>query len=440
MSDFSPVAWTEGMFLRPQHFQQQDRHFQSSIKQVKHPLNWGLESISIDESSLKLGQISVTSCKGTFPDGTPFNIPDPDMIPSSVDVVFGKENEIIYLSIPNNKANGVNISDDTDLAITRYKYADHNVIDTSVGNDAQEMLQVAKINYKIHFESDDRSGYVSLAIAKVSQITKDGLVILDDKFIPPLMYVSASKYLINIIKQVAAMINHRAEAIAVRMNKSNVASSGIADFLMLQLLNKYQPLLTHYTHNIGLHPELLYRDFLSLMGELSTFSSDNLRPASLEQYQHDDLTLVFNQCIANLSNSLSLVLEQTATELKLEKSQYGVYFAVLNDKSILNRAQFVLALKANVVSEEIRNRIPAQTKIGTVETIRDLVNNQLPGISLSALPVAPREIPYHAGYHYFQLDKNSSQWNNLLSSGGLALHFSGNYPELMVELWAINQS
>jgi len=440
MSDFSPVAWTEGMFLRPQHFQQQDRHFQSSLRQVKHPMNWGLESIDIDESSLKLSQIAINSCKGTFADGTFFNFPVSDIAPNNIDVPVGKQNEIVYLSIPNNKSNSVNISDNTDLAITRYKYVDHNVIDTSVGNDAQEILQVAKINCKIHFESDDRSGYVSLAIAKISKITTDGLVILDDKFIPPLMYVSANNYLLNIVKQITAMINQRAEAIAVRMNRANVASSGIADFLMLQLLNKYQPLLTHYTHDIGHHPEELYREFLSLIGELSTFNSDKLRPEKLNQYQHDNLSLVFQQCLLNLTSSLSLVLEQSAIELKLEKSQYGVYFAVLNDKSLLNRAQFVLALKADVVSDEIRNRIPTQTKIGSVETIRELVNNQLPGIALSALPVAPREIPYHTGYHYFQLDKNSSQWNSLLSSGGLALHFSGNYPELMVELWAINCS
>ena len=32
MSQSNKVIWTEGMFLRPQHFQQQDRNFQSWIE------------------------------------------------------------------------------------------------------------------------------------------------------------------------------------------------------------------------------------------------------------------------------------------------------------------------------------------------------------------------------------------------------------------------
>src|SRR5690606_3167791 len=111
--------------------------------------------------------------------------------------------------------------------------------------------------------------------------------------------------------------------------------------------------------------------------------------------------------------------------------------APLADKSMLESSQVVLAVHADLTTEDIRRRLPAQIKLGPVEHIRDLVNNHLPGIAISALPVAPRQIPYHAGYHYFLLDSQGDRWQQLKQSGGLALHISGNYPGLALELWVI---
>ena len=88
-------------------------------------------------------------------------------------------------------------------------------------------------------------------------------------------------------------------------------------------------------------------------------------------------------------------------------------------------------------ADELRTRLPNQIKIGLVEKIRDLVNNQLPGITLSSLPVAPRQIPYHAGYHYFQLNKAGNYWEQMVQSGGFAFHLSGQYPALKMEFWSV---
>jgi type VI secretion system protein ImpJ len=77
--------------------------------------------------------------------------------------------------------------------------------------------------------------------------------------------------------------------------------------------------------------------------------------------------------------------------------------------------------------------------MGPVERIRDLVNLHLPGVTLRSLPVAPREIPYHAGYSYFELDTNHDLWRQLNNSGGLAMHISGDFPELRLEFWAIRR-
>jgi type VI secretion system protein ImpJ len=139
----------------------------------------------------------------------------------------------------------------------------------------------------------------------------------------------------------------------------------------------------------------------------------------------------------DLRRSLSMVLEQTAIPIELQDRKYGVRVAIIPDQELLRSAGFVLAVTAQMPSEALRVRFPTQVKIGPVERIRDLVNLQLPGISLRALPVAPRQIPYHAGFNYFELDRGGDLWKQLERSGGLAMHIAGEFPGLDMEFWAI---
>jgi type VI secretion system protein ImpJ len=94
-------------------------------------------------------------------------------------------------------------------------------------------------------------------------------------------------------------------------------------------------------------------------------------------------------------------------------------------------------VRADVPAETLRGRFGQQSKVGSVEHIRDLVNLQLPGIGLLPLPVAPRQLPYHAGSTYYELDRGSDHWQQLSNSGGFAFHIAGQFPGLNLAFWAI---
>ena len=103
MSTKSKVVWSEGMFLRPQHFQQQDRYFESYVEERCRTLQsyyWGFETVEIDPQLLKLGKISVTRCQAVFPDGTPIAVPEANVAPEIIDIPENLANEIIYLGVP----------------------------------------------------------------------------------------------------------------------------------------------------------------------------------------------------------------------------------------------------------------------------------------------------------------------------------------------------
>jgi type VI secretion system protein ImpJ len=58
-------------------------------------------------------------------------------------------------------------------------------------------------------------------------------------------------------------------------------------------------------------------------------------------------------------------------------------------------------------------------------------------VPVVAMPVAPRQIPYHASYAYFELDQSHELWDQMKGSGGLAIYVSGDFPGLAMEFWAI---
>ena len=58
-------------------------------------------------------------------------------------------------------------------------------------------------------------------------------------------------------------------------------------------------------------------------------------------------------------------------------------------------------------------------------------------MKLNALSVAPRELPYHNGYVYFELDKQTEIWERFDDSSGMAFHVAGDFPNIDLEFWAI---
>jgi type VI secretion system protein ImpJ len=196
-------------------------------------------------------------------------------------------------------------------------------------------------------------------------------------------------------------------------------------------------LVTHLL-SVGLvHPEDLFRVCLSAAGELATITQPSKRPAAFVAYQHERLRECFDPVIAALRAALSVVLEQSAIAIPIESKRFGISVATVVDRSLFGSAVFILAARADIQTEDLRRRFPNQLKIGPVERIRDLVNLQLPGVPVSALPVAPRQIPFHTGFAYFELDQSTELWQQLGASGGIGMHVAGEFPGLKMEFWAV---
>ena len=176
---------------------------------------------------------------------------------------------------------------------------------------------------------------------------------------------------------------------------------------------------------------------IMLAGELATFTNKNRRCPEFLEYIHTKKALSFPPVLSEIRSALNTVIDQNAISIPMIDKGRGVYLAEIVDGRLVRSATFVLAVFANVTSEQLRGVFPAQIKIGSTDVIRDLVMSQLPGISIKALPVAPRQIPFYAGYTYFELDGSNELWTSIAVTKALAMHISGDFPGLSLELWAI---
>ena len=103
MSANSRVIWSEGLFLQPQHFQQQERYVERFVEtrcRSLVPHAWGFTEIEFERDLLAIGKAALRRLSGVFPDGTPFQLPDDDPLPAPIDIGTDVRNQILYLAVP----------------------------------------------------------------------------------------------------------------------------------------------------------------------------------------------------------------------------------------------------------------------------------------------------------------------------------------------------
>jgi len=445
MSWFSKVAWSQGMFVQPQHFQQQTRYVEDLVRSRSKgitPYDWGIHELKLDTELLAQGKVAIEKCSGRFDDGTPFNIRHAEEGPVVLDVPE-IQSSTIFLALPLRRTGMGEIdTQNANEGLARYIAKESVTRDIIDSNNNETTLQVADLNFRLALDTDNLGDYTTIPIAHIIERQPDGQIVLDENYVPPCLSCKSVPKINRYIEELQQLMEHRAEALAGRISdggRGANSSSEMADFLLLQTINRYEPLLEHMSRAQDIHPESLYQLFLQIAGELTTFTKKNRRPGDYPAYQHAQLHNTFSPILAELRQSLSTVLEQAATQMDVQQKKFGIYVSPITDRSAITGGFFILAAKASMNTDDLRRHLPAQAKIGPVEQIRELVNLQLPGIPFRPMPAAPRQIPYHSGYTYFELDKNSDLWKQFAQSGGFAIHIGGDFPGLELEFWAIKE-
>jgi type VI secretion system protein ImpJ len=438
------VAWREGMFLRPQHFQAQERYFDAHIRarvDSVQPYAWGFTSITVDEDLASLGKFGVSRASGVLPDGTPFSIPDELPPPPPLDVPADARDAIVSLTLPAAQPGAVEFREAEAAAQeARFAVCEQEISDAFSDDTAIEPIEFGLPNLRFGVTRDQTYGRVALGIARVREVSNKKLV-FDDRYIPPTLDIAAASRLAGGLTDIVGRVEQRAEELAVRaVEATDGGSETFASFLLLQALNRWLPMLRHLENLPTVHPERLFETLVGMSGELATLIRPERRPPSLPIYDHENPQICFEPVFDLLQSMLSAVFERSAVQLPLEQKGPGAYVCTITDHNLFKTGYFYLAVSAATPVEEIRRLFPSVAKIASVQKMKQIVESALPGVPLRHVPTPPPQIRVLPGYVYFELDRSVRDWRDLATAPGLGLHVAGEWPELQLELWCVKRA
>jgi len=447
MTNKSKVIWNEGLLIAPQHFQQQQRYNDYVLNfKFGHFVSfaYGFSKLNIEQELLTLGRIGISEAVGIMPDGTVFEIPYQDLLPKPIEIknISTKQSAYIYLALPitNDVINEIGNDNNSQMVLSsnyRYQKNIYKSKDLHSENGDYTAINVAKLAPFLVQGSEDLSGYTVLPLCLIKEISVDGSLVLDDTFIPTICRINASSYLHKFVIDVANLIAERAKQLVQRIGTpTQQGVTGIAEFLMLQLLNSAKPYYRHIAHTGFIHPEELYIALTKICSQLMTFTAESKNVPDFNYYDHDDLTGTFKTLMLATRKALNIVLTPRAVAITLNK-QNNLYVGVVGDTDLLQSAEFILAVRTDLPQDKLIKTFINQVKIASPLIIEDLVRVQLAGISLNHLTVSPPQLPFGAGYIYFKLDTSSKGWDDIIKSNSIAVHIAGNFTELDLQLWAI---
>ncbi len=460
MSIQRPLFWHQGLFLQPQHFQLMEQSFHellTPVKQFMTPYFWGVINLKIKETRLANGILEIENGAFIFPDGTHVVFPGNAVM----NVRFFDDSPAgsldVYLGLKSWSGSGENVTVVENLenlvgVTTRFvaTTASEEVEDLHAGGPAGH---VKKLHYvlKLFWENEleQSSDYQLFQIARLEK--RGGGVVLFQDYIPPCPTIAGSESLLNLIGEIRDQITARSRQLEEYKRKRGVHSAefGSRDMvyiLALRSVNRYVPLLHHFTRTPKVHPWVVYGTLRQLIGELSSFSdrinalgefSDDNH--ALPPYDHSSLW----NCYSEVQNLISHLLDEITAgpEYIMRLIRDGVFYSADLKPAIFEGSnRFYLSVRTDDEARAVIQTMTTLAKLGSREDLRNIVARALPGIHLEHQPQPPQQLPRRSNAIYFLINHHSEQWESIVKNRNIALYWNNAPGDADIELMVIRRS
>ena len=441
MPELQQILWSKGTLLTPQHLQLHD-HFLESLLSFRFDTlcfrPWGFSTLEIDRAALTSGEFAIRSGAGIFPDGLLFDIPSSDQAPGPLAVTFqADETEVdIHLAIPAIRVGAQNITRNGDNPDSRFTAEVISARDETTGTSERSLL-VARRNFRFLTRDQTRTGIPTLRVARI-QKRQGNILELDPEFVPPLLDISASEYLLSVLRGIVEILTARSsELAALRRQKNQMLAdfpaSDIAGFWLLYTVNSWLPEVRHIFETRRGHPELLFRILSSLAGAPTTFST-KIQPRDLPRYDHNEVAASFKTLDIQIRTLLETVVHRNTVSLPFRLTQPSMYAVAIENDSYLQGSKMYLAVAADIPEADLIRKAPHAIKLCSASNLDHLVKHALPGLPLRFVAEAPRSIPVKLNYQYFSIDQSGALWDAVMRSRSLGAHVPSDFTAPKLEL------
>ncbi len=444
MSDANKVVWSEGLFLRTQHFQQQDRYTEALVRGSLRAASlqaWGFRSLSLDRAALDGGMIGIAEGEGILPDGTPFAIPADTAPPKPVAVRRDGASGLAHLGIPVETPGAATVDPaHSGEGGARYRGTFLTLRDAVQGGAEAAEIEVARLVPRLFLPGEDTSGYVTLPIARVDGLDADGAVRTAPNHLPPALCTGAVPWYAGLAREVVLGLERIAEAHGHIVLGG--AGRSVENLLILELANSSQPRIAHMAEQDLFHPSEMFMELAGLAGRMATYGSSSRRLSDLPIYDHADPEPAFS-ALADTLRSLMLSLrhvEPKSRVLPVAIHAQNIWKVRVDNPEILKSSRIVLRVGSDMSEAMLRRIFVDQATVGAADEFEKLWRARLPGIPLKPLHSQPREIPYDGDRLCLELDRKSEHWTRILEAPGFVIGVSGQLerqPE--IDCYAVSQ-
>jgi type VI secretion system protein ImpJ len=457
-----PLFWDQGILLQPQHFQLLDRTCQgllSPYQKYLEPHFWGVGAMALQKSALGTRTFNLQEGEFFFPDGTFVSLSENGRIDTRAfdeAWVEGGKPFTVYLGLKKWRESGDNVTvlptlETVSSISTRFVTTnDHEEIKDLHAGGPDGQVKRLRFALKIFWENEqDQLGEYELI--PLAQLERFGAEIrLSEDFIPPCISCSASPSLHKLITEIRDQITARGYQLEEHKSKRGIqtAEFGSRDmvyFLALRSVNRYVPLLFHYTEAEHIHPWHVYGILRQLIGELTAFSERVSVLGELQdgkkvfpEYDHRNLW----SCFSAAQDIISHLLDEITAgpEYVIRLAYDGTFYAAdLKPAIFEGRNRFYLAVKTEEDPKTVLQALEDIAKLSSREHLDMLVSRSLPGIGLQHLQVPPQELPRRANTVYFAINHHDDQWAAVGKHYCLALYWNSAPADMEIELMVVGR-
>ncbi len=429
-----PVHWSEGLFLRPHHFQAADRFWTETLQsseQWDHPYYYGLQKLEISHEAIANYQVQLNVCHARMQDGTLISL-DAGQEPGRLDLkeAFASESVVqVFLAVPKLKLGHANVAVDGEPGKHRFSENKQAIQDESLGGNDQE-IQFRELNVRLLLSTQDLAGYEVLPIARIQRAgEKEAAPQVDDSYCPPLLAIDAWPPLgRDVVRAIYDIIGKKIEVLSEQVINRGITlvsqEPGDLDrLLMLIELNQAYATLRVMTFAAGVHPLTAYTELSRIVGQLSIFAAER-RPGEIPHYDHDDLARIFRY----VKEQIELLLEQIRDyeyEQRFFAGEGKGMSVTIESKWLGADWQWFVGVMRGTLSEQdclkLLSAGELDWKLGSARQVDALFQYGAEGIHLTPLPQAPRALPPGRDWLFFEVSRDNAAWKDVLETETLAM-------------------
>ena len=427
------VLWGEGLFLRPQHFQQQDRYHEARLNQTAcalHPYAWGVRRLVIDHDALRHDLLRIEEVSLLFPDGEVVRAPDGDTLPPQVrlgDLPPDLQTVTYHAALPSLKAHGDNCAVGEDPGeLPGMRYARHERETQDLYTQAAE----APVSYlrkalRMVPDSEALEAFESFPLVRLRRVATGGFE-LDPSFMPPCLAINAvpalQSGLARLMEKMLAKVNALyGQLREPRRNVVEIRGGDMSSFWLLHTASAGYAELSHFFQHRELHPERLFAALLSLAGGLMTYSR-SVKLEDLPSYVHADPGPQFARLDGILRELLDTVISSRYFAIALRHERSSYYQGRLDSGKIDAHTTLYLAVSADMPALQLLEVVPLQFKVGAPQDVDKFVLSALPGVKLVHAPQVPAALPVRPDTYYFVLENRGALYDAMLKSQAISIY------------------